>query len=282
MQKITPFLWYDGQAEEAAHFYTSLFKNSKVTSVSPMMTNFELNGLQFVGLNGGPHFTFTNSTSLFVTCNNKDEISSLWKSLSDEGTILMDLGNYPWSEYYGWVNDRYGLSWQLFLGDKDQQICPSFLFANQQFGKGESAINLYSNLFPPSKTLNMVRYGEAFPGLEHNIQFAEFELAGQSFMLMESHIPHEFDFNEAFSFFIACADQNEVDYYWEKLIANGGQESKCGWLKDPYGVSWQVIPNLLMQLMSSPDSENKQSAWEAMLKMNKIDCQTLQDAYDGK
>ncbi|MEC4049048.1 VOC family protein [Flavobacterium sp. SUN046] len=282
MQKITPFQWYDGKAEEAANYYTSLFKNSKVTSVNPMMTTFELNGLQFVGLNGGPHFTFTNSISLFVTCNSHDEIANLWKSLSEGGTPLMELGAYPWSEQYGWINDRYGLSWQLFFGDKDQQITPSFLFANQQFGKGENAINLYSELFPPSEMLNLVRFGEAFPGLEHHIQFSEFLLAGQSFMLMESHVPHEFDFNEAFSFFITCADQNEVDYYWDKLIANGGQESKCGWLKDPYGVSWQVVPTLLMQLMGDPDREKAQRVMEAMLKMTKINCQTLQDAYDGK
>lgn len=282
MQKITPFLWYDGQAEEAAKFYTSLFKNSSVDSVNPMTTSFQLNGLQFIALNGGPLFKFSNAVSLFVTCNSFDEIEQLWEQLTDGGTVLMGLNEYPWSKKYGWVNDKYGLSWQLFFGDKDQQISPLLLFVQDQFGNAEEVIDLYTSLFNNSEKVAVKRFGESYPGFENNIQFAEFKLNGQSFMAMESHMEHNFGFNEAFSFFINCENQEEVDFFWNKFIADGGQESKCGWLKDKFGVSWQVVPKLLMQLMSDKDREKANSVMQAMLQMNKIDCEKLQNAYDGK
>ena len=97
---------------------------------------------------------------------------------------------------------------------------------------------------------------------------------------MESHIEHHFNFNEAFSLFINCENQEEVDYFWNKLIENGGQESRCGWLKDRFGVSWQVIPKLLMELMGDSDREKANRVMNAMLQMGKIDCQKLKDAYN--
>ncbi len=282
MQKITPFLWYDGQAEEAAKFYTSLFKNSSVDNVNPMITNFQLNGMKFMALNGGPQFKFSNAISLFVTCNNFDEIDLLWQKLSEDGTVLMGLNEYPWSKKYGWVNDKFGLSWQLFFGDKDQQIAPTLLFVKEQFGNAEAAIDLYTSLFDTSEKVAVTRFGDAYPGFENNIQFAEFELCGQSFRAMESQMEHNFGFNEAFSFFVSCENQEEVDFFWDQLIANGGEESQCGWLKDKFGISWQVIPKLLIQLMSDKKQEKASRVMNAMLQMKKIDCQKLQDTYDGK
>jgi predicted 3-demethylubiquinone-9 3-methyltransferase (glyoxalase superfamily) len=282
MQKITPFLWYDGQAEEAAKFYTSLFKNSSADNVNPMITNFQLNGMKFMALNGGPQFKFSNAISLFVTSNNFDEIDLLWQKLSEDGTVLMELNEYPWSKKYGWVNDKFGLSWQLFFGDKDQQIAPTLLFVKEQFGNAEAAIDLYTSLFDTSEKVAVTRFGDAYPGFENNIQFAEFELSGQSFRAMESQMEHNFGFNEAFSFFVSCENQEEVDFFWDQLIANGGEESQCGWLKDKFGISWQVIPKLLMQLMSDKNQEKTSSVMNAMLQMKKIDCQKLQNAYDGK
>lgn len=279
-QKIIPFLWFNNQAEEAANFYSSIFKNSHINSVSPMITNFSLNGLNFMALNGGPQFKFTNAISLFVTCNNEDEINSIWSKLSEKGTVLMELNEYPWSKKYGWVNDQYGLSWQLFLGSKDQKITPSLLFVNEQAGKAENAITHYTTLFNNSKIVMIDRFGESFPGFENNIQFCEFELFNQTFNAMESHLEHDFSFNEAFSFFINCENQEEVDFYWNQLIKNGGQESQCGWLKDKFGVSWQIIPTLLMELMADKDSEKSQRVMKAMLQMKKIDCQKLKNAYN--
>jgi predicted 3-demethylubiquinone-9 3-methyltransferase (glyoxalase superfamily) len=282
MQKITPFLWYDGQAEEAAKFYTTLFKNSSVDNVNPMITNFQLNGMKFMALNGGPQFKFSNAISLFVTCTNFDEIEQLWQQLSKDGTVLMELNEYPWSKKYGWVNDKFGLSWQLFFGDKDQQIAPSLLFVKEQFGNAEAAIDLYTSLFDTSEKIAVTKFGAAYPGFENNIQFAEFELSGQSFKAMESQMEHNFGFNEAFSFFVSCENQEEVDFFWNQLIANGGEESQCGWLKDKFGISWQVIPKLLMQLMSDKNQEKATRVMNVMQQMKKIDCQKLQNAYDGK
>ena len=282
MQQIRPFLWYDGQAEEAARFYTSLFKNSSVDSVNPMVTTFQLNGLQFNALNGGPQFKFTNATSLFATFTSFDEIDEIWKQLTNGGTILMELNEYPWSKKYGWVNDKYGLSWQLFFGEKDQQIAPLLLFVKEQFGNAEAAIDLYTSLFENSEKITVTRFGEAYPGFENNIQYAAYSLNGQTFMAMESQMEHNFTFNEAFSFVIHCKNQQEVDYYWNKLIADGGQESQCAWLKDKFGISWQVVPSLLLQLLGDKDREKANRVMNAMLQMKKIDCQKLQEAYDGK
>ncbi|WP_395062878.1 VOC family protein [Flavobacterium sp.] len=282
MQKITPFLWYDGKAEEAALFYTSIFKNSCLENVNPMMTNFQLNGLHFSALNGGSLYKFSNAISLFVTCNSKEEIDYLWEKFSESGTVVMNLGSYPWNEKYGWIKDKYGLSWQLFLGDKEQEITPSLLFVNQQFGNAEAAINLYTSIFDGSKIISLSKYGDTTPEYKNNIIQAEFKLENQTFKAMESHANHDFQFNEAFSFVINCEDQKEVDFYWDKLTQDGGKESQCAWLKDKFGVSWQVVPKLLITLLNDKDREKSNRVMNAMLQMKKINCQKLQDAYDGK
>lgn len=145
-QKITPFLWFDNQASEAAKFYCSLFKNSRVTQDTPMVVSFELEGQKFIALNGGPRFKFTEAISLYVDCE----------------------------------------------------------------------------------------------------------------------------------------DQNEVDYFWNNLTADGGEESMCGWLKDKYGLSWQIIPHALIELMSDKDQTKSQRVMQAILKMRKINIQGLLDAYHQK
>jgi predicted 3-demethylubiquinone-9 3-methyltransferase (glyoxalase superfamily) len=281
-QKITPFLWYDGKAEEAARFYTSIFKNSSVKSVNPLITTFQLNGLDFSAINGGPMFKFSNAISLFVICKSKEEIDFIWKNISEGGTVLMELGEYPLNEKYGWITDKYGLSWQLFFGDKDQEFVPSLLFVEKQFGNAEAAINFYTTLFENSEIVSLSRFGEALPEYKNNIMHAEFILAGQPFKIMESHIKHNFEFTEALSFVINCEDQKEVDFYWNELTKDGGEESQCAWLKDKFGVSWQVVPKLLIELLNDSNREKANRVMNAMLQMKKIDCQKLQDAYDGK
>ena len=143
MQKITPFLWFDGKAEEAARFYTSIFTNSKIESINPMSTTFQLNGLEFIALNGGPHFTFT----------------------------------------------------------------------------------------------------------------------------------------EAISFFVRCETQQEIDYFWEELSA-GGEKGRCGWLKDKFGVSWQIVPPVLGEMLNDEDDKKSQRVMQAMLQMGKLDIKALKQAYD--
>lgn len=291
MQKIVPFLWFDEQAEEAALLYTALFENSKINDIAVfgddvpgprgkvMIVDFELAGLQINALNGGPQFTFNPSLSFFVRCQDEAEIDALWARLSDGGQALMPLEKYPFAEKFGWLNDRYGLSWQLMLSGQPQSIHPYFLFVREQCGRAEEAVQFYTSLFPDSSIQHIQHFGPGMGEPEGNVMSAAFTLAGQPFAAMDSCMGHEFQFNEAFSFVVNCEDQAEVDYFWDKLT-EGGRESQCGWLTDRFGVSWQIVPTILSRLMSDPNPEKAGRVTEAMLKMVKLDIAGLQAAYD--
>jgi len=110
MQRISPFLWFDGQAGEAAKFYTSVFKNSKIKSLTPVSAAFTLDGLEFIALNGGPQFKFTPAISFFVACETREELDAAWAKLSEGGMVLMTLATYPFREKFGWVQDKFGVS----------------------------------------------------------------------------------------------------------------------------------------------------------------------------
>lgn len=142
----------------------------------------------------------------------------------------------------------------------------------------EEAVEFYTSIFKDSRIVNKSRYGKAGPGHEGSMMSATFELEGQEFMALNGG-PY-FKFNEAVSLFVKCKNQQEVDYYWDALTADGGQESQCGWLKDKFGLSWQIIPTILPELLNGPDTERSQQAMEAMLKMNKIDIKAIKRAYD--
>lgn len=301
-QKITPCLWFDNQAEAAAEFYTSLFKDSKIGTVTrygkegfeihgqpegqAMTGEFDLAGYKFVGLNGGPHFKFTPAISFFVTCETAAEVDTLWQKLSDGGLVLMELNKYDWSEKYGWVQDRYGLSWQIALGklaDVGQKIVPLLMFVGQQHGKAEEALRFYMSVFNNSSLSGILRYGAGEKELEGTVMHAQFTLAGEQFMAMDSGLEHAFTFNEAISFQVYCQTQVEVDYYWDKLSAGGDPAAQqCGWLKDKYGVSWQVVPTVLTDLLNDPDSEKTERVMKVMLQMKKIDIEGLKNAYAGQ
>lgn len=293
-QKIVPYLWYDGKAEEAANFYVQTFASvgapASVGHVlrfpeengelgeSAMTVEFTLGDMQLIGLNGGPDFTFTPAISFFVACETEAEVDALYERLAEGGEVLMALDSYPFSERYAWINDRYGVSWQLVKGPRASKITPAFLFVREQAGKAEEAMNLYVSLFEDSAIGQISRYGPMAPDQAEFIAHAAFTLAGQPFIAMDSGLDHQFSFTEATSLFVHCKDQAEVDHFWNKLIDGGGEESMCGWLKDRYGVSWQIIPTRLMELVSDPDPERARRAVEAMLQMQKIDVATLEAA----
>jgi len=298
MQKITPFLWFDNNAEEAMNFYTSVFKNSKVVHIKrypdvamnehmegmqgKVLTGvFELNGQQFMALDGGPIFTFTPAISFFVNCETEEEIDELWKKLSENGKVLMELNKYPWSEKYGWTNDKYGVSWQLMLSHQKQHISPALLFTGDKYGKAEEAITFYTSLFPNSSVTAMQKRGpqQAEGEKEGTVEYAAFTLNGQEFHAMEGNQGHTFTFTEATSFLVNCETQEEIDHLWEKLSAVPESE-QCGWLKDKYGVSWQIVPTVLNQYLSDPDQEKANRAMQAMLQMKKIDIAKLKAAYE--
>ncbi len=302
MQKITPNLWFDRQAEEAAKFYTSIFKNSRIGRIiraskagfethglpegTVMTIEFEIERQKFSAINGGPLFKFTPAVSFLVACNTKEEVDALWEELSEDGKALMELGEYPFSEKYGWVQDRYGLSWQvMFEGDFKmmQKITPMLMFVGEQCGKAEAAVKFYTSVFNNAEIGSILRYGKGEePDREGTIKYAAFILENQGFAAMDSAHEHDFTFNEAVSFMVECGTQEEIDNYWEKLTADGGQESMCGWLKDKFGVSWQVSPTVLGEMLQDHDKEKVERVTNAFLRMKKFDIGELKKAYKGQ
>jgi len=300
-QNIIPNLWFDREAEEAAGFYTSIFKNSRIghlmratkagfetTGVpegSVVTVEFDLEDQKFVGINGGPLFKFTPAVSFLVACATKEEVDALWARLSEDGTVMMELGAYPFSERYGWTQDKYGLSWQVMaMGDRPikQKIIPTLMFVGEQCGKAEEAIKLYTSLFEKAGIGGIDRYGKGEePDKEGTIRHAGFTLEGQEFAAMDSAYDHHFTFNEAISLLRTCETQAEIDRFWGKLTADGGQESMCGWLKDKYGVSWQIAPSILEKMLRDPDIEKVERVTEAFLKMQKLVIAELEKAYRG-
>ncbi len=301
MQKITPFLWFDNQAEEAMNFYTAIFKNSKTGNISRyddagaaasgrpkgsvMTASFQLCGQDFVVLNGGPHFKFNPSISFFVILETEAEVDNLWQELTEGGMALMELQKYDWSDKYGWVQDKFGLSWQISLGRKEdvgQFISPSLLFVGKQHGRAEEAVRFYTSVFKDSDIAGILRYKSGEEQPEGTVKHAQFTLNGQVFMAMDSALDHPFTFNEAVSLMVNCETQEEVDYYWEKLSEGGDEKAQmCGWLKDKFGLSWQIVPTILNKLLQDRDAGKSQRVMQAMLQMKKISIEDLKKAYQG-
>ncbi len=275
---IHPCLWFDGNAKAAAGFYCSLFPNSKITVDTPMVVNFELNKQKFMGLNGGPVFKINPSISFFVKCVSTAQTNTIWDKLIDGGKALMPIDKYPWSERYGWVQDKFGVTWQVMMNavpDAKFSITPAMLFTSNQFGKAESAINFYSSVFDNSATGTLSQYpeGDANAG---KIMYSEFQLNQYPLIAMDGPGAHDYTFNEAISFVVDCNTQEEIDHFWNKLAADGGQESQCGWLKDKFGVSWQIVPAVLGKLMTDPEKAPR--VMQAFMKMKKFDIAALMNA----
>jgi predicted 3-demethylubiquinone-9 3-methyltransferase (glyoxalase superfamily) len=236
-------------------------------------------------MSAGPLFKFTPAVSFLVACTTKEEVDTLWGKLSNGGSALMELGEYPFSEKYGWVQDRYGLSWQVMLmGDRKikQKIIPTLMFVGKQCGKAEEAINVYTSVYHNANFGDILRYGlgEA-PDKEGTVKHAAFTLEGQEFAAMDSAHPHDFTFNEAKSFEVRCETQKEIDYYWGKLSADPTAE-QCGWLKDKFGLSWQIVPAILDEMLKDKDKKKIARVTEAFLKMKKFDIALLKRAYEGR
>jgi predicted 3-demethylubiquinone-9 3-methyltransferase (glyoxalase superfamily) len=292
MQKITPHLWYDKEAKEAAEFYVSLFPNSKITNVTTLhntpsgdadIVSFKLDGQEFVAISAGPYFKFNPSISFIVLFNDEKELENIWKKFSTGGKVLMDLQKYDWSPKYGWIEDRFGLSWQLMLTEdkvKDNFI-PSLLFVDKVYGKAEEAINFYKSVFRNSNLESIYNYGPENKSEDENaVMYADFLLEGKKFAAMDSAREHNFNFNEAISLMVNCEDQKEIDYYWGKLSVVP-QAEQCGWCKDKYGVSWQVNPIVLSEMLSKGSREQIDRVTKAFMPMKKFNVAELEKAYKG-
>lgn len=300
-QKIVPHLWFDKEAREAAAFYGSVFPDSGITNVTTLhntpsgdcdVVSFTVLGQPFMAISAGPLFKFNPSISFLVNfdpsqdADAKTRIDAVWAKLSEGGKVLMPLDKYPFSERFGWVEDKYGLSWQLILtnpeGEKRPLIAPYLMFVGDVYGKAEEATDFYISIFKDSKRGQLVHYPAGMePDKEGAVMFTDFMIEGQWFAAMESAHEHKFAFNEAISFMVYCNDQSEIDYYWGKLSAVP-QAEQCGWLKDKYGVSWQVVPTAMDQMMQDQDPERAARVTQAFLKMKKFDLAELQRAYEGK
>jgi predicted 3-demethylubiquinone-9 3-methyltransferase (glyoxalase superfamily) len=153
------------------------------------------------------------------------------------------------------------------------KISPFLWFDDQ----AEQAARFYTSIFPESRIVDVSRYTEAGPGVAGSVMVVRFELDGNEFLALNGG-PQHFTFNESVSFVVNCATQEAVDHYWSRLTADGGEEGPCGWLKDRYGLSWQIVPNRLLELISDPDRGKADRAMQAMLKMTKLDIVALERA----
>lgn len=305
MQKIIPHLWFDKEAKQAAEFYVSVFgdrpEQSKVSHVTTLhntpsgdcdVVSFDIWGYSFMAISAGPYFKINPSISIMVNFDpSQDEdarkrLDQIWEKLMERGKALMPLDKYPFSERYGWVQDKYGVSWQLIYtnpaGEERPRIIPSLLFVTDTCDKAEEATDFYISVFKQAKRGAMARYPAGMqPNKEGSVMFTDFMLHSQWFAAMDaSSAMHAFAFNEAVSFIVRCDNQQEIDYYWEKLSAVPEAE-QCGWLKDKYGVSWQIVPKEMDEMMGKGTPEQIDRLTKAFLPMKKLTLTELKKAYNG-
>jgi predicted 3-demethylubiquinone-9 3-methyltransferase (glyoxalase superfamily) len=301
MQKIIPHLWFDKEAKAAAEFYTHAFSDAKIVNINTIhdtpsgdcdIVSFQIAGYSFMAISAGPYFKINPSISFMLNFDpSKDEqaeahLNDLWEKLSDGGKVLMALDTYPFSKRYGWIQDKFGVSWQLMLtnpeGEERPFIIPSLMFTQDVFGKAEEATDYYLSIFKDAKRGTVARYPAEMGGeAAGKIMFTDFMLEGQWFGAMDATGTHAFTFSEAVSLIVKCEDQTEIDYLWEKLSAHPESE-QCGWLKDKYGVSWQIVPKRMDEMMSTATPEQAERVTQAFLKMKKFDIETLERAFRGE
>lgn len=293
MPNIIPHLWFDTQAVEAANWYVSLFAHSQIAQVSQLhdtpsgdvdTVEFTLDGVDFSAISAGPYFTLNDSISLMVTCRSADEVDALYAHLGRDATILMPLDAYPFSKRYVWLQDRFGVSWQLCYFETDeiaQKIRPVLLFSADVCGRAEEALAFYAAIFPGASPgyVNHYQPGEA-QDARAKTNYAELTLFGHQFVAMDHGFGGDESFNEAFSFMVLCENQAQIDYYWEKLSFVPEAE-QCGWLKDPFGLSWQIVPESMSRLLATATPEEAQRITQAFLQMKKLDIRALELAKLG-
>lgn len=295
VQKITPNLWCNGNAEEMVEFYRQAFADFEVlhTEYYPstkeegledfqldlagkvLTIQFRVHDMEFVAINAGPEFTPNPSISFFVNFDPshdeqaREHLDELWSKLSEEGRALMGLGEYPFSPYYGWIQDKFGVSWQLILtnpeGESRPVIVPSLLFTDKSQNQAHYAAELYVSLFDDAAIGTMSTYGQDMgPAKPESIAYGDFRVGEQWFAVMDNGgVEHKFNFTEGVSLSVACKDQTEIDKLWS-VLSTVPEAEQCGWCKDQFGVSWQIVPENMGELMQKPD------AYKTMMQQHKI------------
>lgn len=313
MNPIIPHLWFDIQAKEAVELYTSLIPNSKIKKVTTIhevpsptgdcdVVSFELNGQPFMAINAGPYFKPNPSISFFINfdpskdSNAEENLKKTWEKFAQGGKVLMELNKYPFSQLYGWVEDKYGVSWQLILtdpkGNPRPMIVPSMLFVQDMAGRAEEAIKFYTSVFSReagsgsagrgSQTGLLARYPAGMePDKEGTIMFGDFKINDTWIAAMDSAHDHKFKFNEGISLIIPCDTQEEMDYFTEKLSVVPEAE-QCGWVKDKFGVSWQIVAKFIDEVFESGDEEKIARLNKVLQPMKRINLEELKRAAEGK
>lgn len=293
MQKIIPNIWCNGNAKEAAELYASVFPDSDIVATThyPMSAeegladfqqdlagkeltvDVEVKGFRFSLINADGTFAPNPAISFFVNFDpsrgeTKEQLDELWAKLSDGGQVLMPLDKYDWSEYYGWVQDKYGVSWQLMLsnpdGDPRPFIVPSLQFGGAVQNRAAEAIDYYTSVFQNSQKASAWPYDvQTGPATAESLMYADFQLDGQWFAANDSAVEQDFTFSPGMSLMVNCKDQAEIDALWEKL-SSVPEAEQCGWCQDKFGVSWQIVPENMGELMAKPD------AYKTMMGQHKI------------
>lgn len=299
MQKITPFLWFNGNAAEGGEFYADAFPTTtaKITARYPekdlpdfqrdlageaLTVEVDIDGFQIVLINAGPNYRPNIASSFTIRFDpgrDPDASQTLDRvaaKLSEGGVVHMPVGEYPFSPRYGWIEDRYGANWQLTLPYESDVsapfVSPGLLFGSTAQNRAREAIELYTSLIPNSKIGMIAEYPQATgPARAGDVMYSDFTLAGQGFVAMDSGVEQTETFTPGFSLSIACADQDEIDRLWSAL-STVPEAEQCGWCVDRFGVSWQIVPAAMGELLSTP------AAYAAMMSMKKIDIATLKAA----
>ena len=293
MERIVPHLWFNDNAKEAVNFYRTLFDDSKMmleqkldgtpSGENAAYYEFTLAGQLFGALNGGPHFTFNPAISISVNCETIEETEVLWRKLIEGGRALMPLQEYPFSKLYGWVEDKYGLSWQVIYTEGfeyEQKITMQLMFSGHMTGKANEAIKYYTDLFKDGVIGDFHEYEEGQAVQEDaKISHANFSILDTEILASDNGTQTDYTFNEAISLMVLCVTQAEIDYYWEKLSADPEAE-QCGWLKDKFGVSWQIVPANMNELMSRGTQAQIDAVTQEFLKMKKLDKNHLERAWE--
>jgi predicted 3-demethylubiquinone-9 3-methyltransferase (glyoxalase superfamily) len=300
MLPIKPHLWFNNEAREAAEFYTTLLPDSAIKFVSKIhdtpsgdcdIVEFTVAGQPFMAISAGPLFKFNPSISFMINFDPSQDpdaakrIDQVWDKLSESGFVMMPLDSYPFSKRYGWVADKYGISWQLILTDPEGElrpvIVPSLMYTGDLAGKAEEAIDFYCSVFKDGKTGNIApRPEDMGPDKAGSLMFGDFNIHNTWLAVMDSAHQHGFEFNEAISLMVSCDTQEEIDYYFTSLSADPKFE-QCGWLKDKYGVSWQIAPTFMNQVLENGTPEQINRVTQAYLPMKKFDLASLQRAFHG-
>ena len=297
---IVPNLWFDGSAREAVDFYLEALPDCHVTDVShypheglppfqeamagqELTIEFTVAGQRLVAINAGAEFRPNPSISLMlnfdpsVDAQAQEHLHRVWQALGRGGTALAPLGETSFSRCFGWMQDRYGVCWQLILTDPRGAprpfVLPSLLFAGPQRGSALQAIEYYVDVFRPRA--EMAGLGTVIPhsrtGKDSTedasddglLEFADFQLCGQWLTAADDTGSADFTFTEGVSLQVDCADQTEIDRLW-KLLSSSPEAEACGWCRDRFGVSWQIVPANIGELMQRP------KAYERLLGMKKI------------